>query len=76
MEKHICEYLSNRDTNCRASWHAFKYSMEDEFSVALCIGGMAQADDIASDVGVIFSEMFRTDEHLDVIHVSERQGTN
>lgn len=73
LKNRIRDYLSKRGANCRAYLARVKYSTEADFSVALCIGGVAQADEIASDVGRIFSEMFRTDEHLDVIHVSDGQ---
>jgi len=77
LKRRIGNYLSSSSVSCRAYLARVKYSEEEdddeEFSVSLCIGGIAPSDTIISDVGKIFSAMFRTDEYLDVIYISERQ---
>lgn len=74
FKKRICDYLSERNVKCRAYLVRVKYPTEDDWSVALCFGGtLPQWNEIEKGVGVAFSEMFRTDEHLDIFLLSKLQ---
>ena len=73
LKKTIGDYLIDRNANCRAYLARVRYPAEVDWSVAVCVCGRVNIEKIDAAVGVIFSEMFKTDEHLDIVQISEHQ---
>ena len=57
----------------RAYLARVNYGEVEEFNVALCLQLDGDASDIQQHVNQVFSTMFRTDEHLDVIVLNDEE---
>jgi hypothetical protein len=69
----IHDYLAQRNVLCRAYLAQVIYPLEKKSAVALCFGGLTQADDVESAMEAIFADMFRPEDFLDFIRVSKEQ---
>jgi len=73
LKNSLYKYCST-DRSIKSGYLAkVRYSISDE-SVALCLRtGPANKQRIASSIGEIFTQVFRSDQHLDIIYVSKGQ---
>ena len=74
LKDRFSEFITAAGVHCRAYLARVEYGSLQGLNVALCVS--VQSGDIQvikSGVARIFREMFRTNEHLDVIVLSESQ---
>lgn len=75
LKSRIVEFLERAGCQCRAYLARAEYVLSGEVHVLLCVrlkSGDA-VDLVNSGIGNIFRETFRTDQHLDVLFVTQRE---
>lgn len=74
LKTHLAELFSGMDYVIRAYLVRVDYNDSNEFDVALCIRTEEDSSHNLSDaINEIFANMFRTDEHLDVLYLTEER---
>lgn len=74
LKERIKSYFVRNRIKCRAYLAKVKYGASAQFSIALCLYlRSTEPPSLRRDVGDIFADLFRTDEHLDTIAIRFEQ---
>ena len=74
LKTHLAELFSSLDYVIRAYLVRVDYSDSNEINVALCIRTKADSShNLSEAINEIFANMFRTNEHLDVLYLTKER---
>lgn len=74
LKTRLADFFSELSYVLRAYLVRVDYGNPNEFNVALCIRAEKKSlPEINNGINMIFSELFRTDEHLDVLFLTEEK---
>ena len=74
LKRQLIDYFLEQKLCCRAYLARIKYNNQEEICVALCLKlKWKEKPYFKSDIGIIFSELFKQDQHLDVLVINAEQ---
>lgn len=74
LKARLCNAFAQMNIRCRAYLVRADYGAPDTFNVALCVRTeLTESTAVKVTVNRAFSEMFRTEEHLDLVFLSDDQ---
>jgi hypothetical protein len=74
LKTHLTGLFLSFSSVTRAYLVRISYGNPAEFNVALCIRAESEPPcDITDEINRIYADMFRTDEHLDVLFLNEKR---